>query len=125
MRVCVLSVVVMVLVCAVCLPHHTAEAQGWEALLPILVDKIGGLFRNDRIELLGYDCKLTVNPKIKRFQLYYKGRFWCPGWTNIRGEAETRSNSGVAGRTITDFVTKAHNSGLISEQDAQQWIDSH
>ncbi|XP_037780091.1 anti-lipopolysaccharide factor-like isoform X1 [Penaeus monodon] len=82
------------------------------------------LWRNEKTELLGHECKFTVKPYLKRFQVYYKGRMWCPGWTAIRGEASTRSQSGVAGKTAKDFVRKAFQKGLISQQEANQWLSS-
>ncbi|XP_068202546.1 anti-lipopolysaccharide factor-like [Palaemon carinicauda] len=102
----------------------TCEAQAWQAVAAAVAEKIAGLWVNDEMELLGHTCNYRVDPKIKRFQLYFKGRMWCPGWTPIRGEAETRSRSGVVGKTTQDFVTKAFKSGLISEDEARVWLNS-
>lgn len=38
--------------------------------------------------------------------------------------AMTRSRSGVVGKTTQDFVRKAFSSGLISEQEAQNWLSA-
>ncbi|XP_042857183.1 anti-lipopolysaccharide factor-like [Penaeus japonicus] len=123
MRVSVLTSVALA-VTLVALQTPQCQAQGWEAVAAALVSKIVGFWRDEKTELLGHECNFTVKPYIKKFQLYYKGRMWCPGWTPIRGEASTRSQSGVAGKTARDFVEKAFKKGLISEQEAQQWLDS-
>nr|AEP84102.1 anti-lipopolysaccharide factor [Macrobrachium rosenbergii] len=123
MRVSVLASLVLA-VSLVALFAPQCQAQGWEAVAAAVASKIVGLWRNEKTELLGHECKFTVKPYIKRFQLNYKGRMWCPGWTAIRGEASTRSHSGVAGRTAQDFVRKAFQKGLISQQEANQWLNS-
>nr|ASR74829.1 antilipopolysaccharide factor B1 [Penaeus japonicus] len=114
------SLVAVVALVALFAPQ--CQAQGWEAVAAAVASKVVGLWRNEKTELLGHECNFTVKPYIKKFQLYYKGRMWCPGWTPIRGEASTRSQSGVAGRTARDFVEKAFRGGLISEKEANQWL---
>ncbi|XP_027206930.2 anti-lipopolysaccharide factor [Penaeus vannamei] len=122
MRVSVLtSLVVAVFLVALFAPE--CQAQGWQAVAAAVASKIVGLWRNEETELLGHKCRFTVKPYIKRLQLNYKGKMWCPGWTTIKGEARTRSHSGVAGRTARDFVEKAFRDGLISEQDAKRWLN--
>ncbi|XP_071532931.1 anti-lipopolysaccharide factor-like [Panulirus ornatus] len=115
------SLVVVVLMVAPYAPQ--CEAQVWESLAAAAAEKIVGLWKQGEVELLGHYCSYSVTPKIKRWQLYYKGRLWCPGWTHIRGEAETRSHSGVAGRTTKDFVEKAFKAGLITEEETRAWLN--
>nr|AGH32549.1 anti-lipopolysaccharide factor-B1 [Penaeus stylirostris] len=123
MRVSVLtSLVAVAFLVALFAPE--CQAQGWQAVAAAVASKIVGLWRNEETELLGHKCRFTVKPYIKRIQLHYKGKMWCPGWTPITGEARTRSHSGVAGRTARDFVEKAFRKGLISEQDAKRWLSS-
>nr|AME17862.1 ALFC2 [Penaeus japonicus]AOF79108.1 anti lipopolysaccharide factor [Penaeus japonicus]AOG75600.1 ALF7 [Procambarus clarkii]QPI70510.1 Alf6 [Penaeus japonicus] len=121
MRVSLLSMILVVAVAASFAPQ--CHAQGWEALVPAIAEKLTGLWQTGELELLGHYCNFSVTPKFKRWQLYFRGRMWCPGWTPIRGEAETRSRSGVVGRTTQDFVRKAFRSGLISESEAQAWLN--
>ncbi|KAK7065227.1 hypothetical protein SK128_021551 [Halocaridina rubra] len=109
-----------------------AESQGLgdiaslsgEGLISALTSQLVGLWQSNDFELLGHYCSYTVRPKIRRFQLYFTGRMWCPGWTPIRGEAQTRSRSGVLNDTISDFVRKALSSGLITEQEGNDWLNS-
>ncbi|KAK8398847.1 hypothetical protein O3P69_004145 [Scylla paramamosain] len=117
-----LSVVVVVVAAAVLVPQ--CYAQDWESLLVSVGKKIIGLWRNEETEFLGRKCQLTVKPKIKNLQLYHEGRMWCPGWTPIVGEALTRSFSGVAGKTVQDFVRKAHDKNLITEEEAKVWLEA-
>ncbi|XP_045616950.1 anti-lipopolysaccharide factor [Procambarus clarkii] len=123
MRIHVVVSVVLVALAVSCLVPGT-HAQGWEAVAAAVAQKLVGLFRNEEVELLGRICKLTVKPYIKRFQLYHKGTMSCPGWTHIKGEGDTRSASGVANKTIQDFVRKAFASGVIQEEEAQHWLKS-
>nr|ULR16439.1 anti-lipopolysaccharide factor 4 isoform 2 [Macrobrachium nipponense] len=69
----------------------TCEAQGWEVVAAAVAEKIAGLWVDDHMTFLGHTCQYSVNPKIKKLQLYFKGRMWCPGWTSIRGEAGQES----------------------------------
>ncbi|ROT72950.1 anti-lipopolysaccharide factor isoform 6 [Penaeus vannamei] len=122
MRVSVLSMALVVALAASLAPQ--CQASGWEALVPAIANKLTGLWESGELELLGHYCNFSVTPKFKRWQLYFRGRMWCPGWTAIRGQAETRSRSGVVGRTTQDFVRKAFSAGLITESEAQVWLNS-
>ena len=118
----VFSVVMVGVMTSSLLP--TCEAQGWEVVAAAVAEKIAGLWVDDQMVFLGHTCQYSVNPKIKRFELYFKGRMWCPGWTTIRGEAETRSRSGVVTKTTQDFVRKAFQSGIVTEEQARVWLNS-
>ncbi|KAK7078899.1 hypothetical protein SK128_002989 [Halocaridina rubra] len=101
----------------------TCEAQAWKDLAKAVADKLTSLWDTDDLEFLGHECNYSVRPKIRRFQLYFQGRMWCPGWTPIRGEALTRSRSGVVGKTTANFAQKAFESGLITEEEARAWLE--
>ncbi|XP_071532929.1 anti-lipopolysaccharide factor-like [Panulirus ornatus] len=116
------SLVVVVLMVAPYAPQ--CEAQGWEALVGAVAQKLIELWHHGEVELLGHYCSYSVQPKFRKWQLYYKGRMWCPGWTQIRGEALTRSRSGVAGKTARDFVEKAFRAGLITEEETRAWLNN-
>ncbi|KAK7086980.1 hypothetical protein SK128_006490 [Halocaridina rubra] len=116
----VVSVVLIGVMLAPLVP--TTEAQGWEALAIAIGKKLTTLWNSGNLTILGHKCTYSVRPTINRFQLYFKGKMWCPGWTAIRGEARTRSRSGVLGKTATDFARKAFNAGLITEQHAKEWL---
>nr|AYP74899.1 anti-lipopolysaccharide factor [Neocaridina davidi] len=118
----IVSVILMGLIVAPLVP--TCEAQGWEALAIAVGEKLVGLWNLGNLEFMGRSCEYSVKPTIRRFELYFKGRMWCPGWTPIRGEAMTRSRSGVVGLTTRDFARKAFESGLITEEQAQTWLNS-
>ncbi|KAK7065228.1 hypothetical protein SK128_021552 [Halocaridina rubra] len=122
MRVALVSVLLVVVFLAPMVPK--SEAQVWEALAVAVGEKLVGLWKSGHLEFLDHSCSYSVRPTVRRFQLYYKGRMWCPGWTPIRGEALTRSRSGVVGRTTTDFARKAFQSGLITEDQARAWLNS-
>ncbi|XP_042869033.1 anti-lipopolysaccharide factor-like [Penaeus japonicus] len=120
MRVSVTSMILVVVAAAAFAPK--CHAQGWEALVPAIAEKLTGLWENGELELLGHYCNFYVEPKFRNWQLRFKGRMWCPGWTIIKGEADTRSRSGVVGKTIQDFVKKAFSQGLITEEEARAWL---
>ncbi|KAK8720568.1 hypothetical protein OTU49_013242 [Cherax quadricarinatus] len=116
------SVVVLSLIVAPLVPQ--SNAQLWEAIAGAVSNKVISLWDQGEVELMGHYCNYRVVPKFRRWQLYFNGRMWCPGWTTIRGEATTRSRSGVIGDTTRDFVRKAFEAGIITEQSAQQWLNS-
>nr|ABY20736.1 anti-lipopolysaccharide factor [Macrobrachium olfersii] len=118
----VFSVVMVGIMTSSLLP--TCEAQGWEAVAAAVAEKIAGLWVNDHMVFLGHTCQYSVTPRIKKLELWFKGRMWCPGWTAIRGEADTRSRSGVVTKTTQDFVRKAFESGIVTEAQAKAWLNS-
>ncbi|KAG7173665.1 anti-lipopolysaccharide factor-like [Homarus americanus] len=124
MRQCVLLVSVLVVGVLLAPFAPQCHAQGWETLVAGVSSQLVSLWHQGELELMGHYCNFQVKPKIRRWQLYFVGSMWCPGWTNIRGSAQTRSRSGVVGKTTTDFVRKAFRAGLITQQDAQEWLDN-
>nr|ALF02817.1 anti-lipopolysaccharide factor 2 [Macrobrachium nipponense] len=108
-----------------------AEAQGvsdlvggltGSGLVEALTSKIVGLWRSGDIVFLDHVCSFQVKPKLRKFQLYFEGKFWCPGWTSIKGEALTRSNSSVVNKAVADFLQKALANGLTTEDEARAWL---
>nr|XP_045617680.1 anti-lipopolysaccharide factor-like [Procambarus clarkii]AOG75604.1 ALF11 [Procambarus clarkii] len=102
------------------------ECHGQEilqSLLGAVTQQLVGLWKNGEVELLGHYCQYSVSPKFKSFELYFRGRMTCPGWTPIRGEAESRSSTGILAATTADFVNKAFQAGLITEDDAKRWLN--
>ncbi|XP_071525286.1 anti-lipopolysaccharide factor-like [Panulirus ornatus] len=122
MRQCVLMSVVFM---AGALVIFAPQCQGFslDSLLPVLTDQISGLWRDGEMELLGHYCNYAVKPTIIKFELYFQGSVWCPGWTKIRGEALTRSKTGVVGKTTSDFVKKIYEAGLVTEEEAREWVN--
>nr|XP_053638167.1 anti-lipopolysaccharide factor-like [Cherax quadricarinatus] len=114
------SVVAVSLLVAPLVPQSNAQIT--EALVTALAGKVAGLWDNGQLELLGNYCNYNVRPTIKKFQLYFNGSMYCPGWTTIRGEASTRSRSGVVGETTKDFIRKAMAAGLITQQQATDFL---
>nr|AOG75601.1 ALF8 [Procambarus clarkii] len=117
----VVSLVVVGLLAASFAPQ--SHAQVLEGLAAAVTGKLAGLWRNGEVELLGHYCQYSVSPKFKSFELYFRGRMTCPGWTPIRGEAESRSSTGILAATTADFVNKAFQAGLITEDDAKRWLN--
>ncbi|XP_066990214.1 anti-lipopolysaccharide factor-like [Macrobrachium rosenbergii] len=91
-------------------------------LVEALTSRIVGLWRTGDIVFLDHVCSFQVKPKLRKLQLYFDGTFWCPGWTPIKGEALTRSNSSVVNKAVQDFLQKALASGLITESEARAWL---
>ncbi|XP_071538641.1 anti-lipopolysaccharide factor-like [Panulirus ornatus] len=99
------------------------EAQYWEKLLPGLVEKLGNiLFENTEFELLGHYCTFVMHPFFKKLELRYKGEVWCTGWTDIRGTADSSSRSGIANKTIRDFLSKAAARGVVTEAEVNEYL---
>uniref|UniRef100_W6MEN5 Anti-LPS-factor-like-1 protein n=1 Tax=Pagurus bernhardus TaxID=174397 RepID=W6MEN5_PAGBR len=118
------QVLVSLLVVALVLAPLTppVQAQGWQSLVPALAGKIIGLWRGGNLNILGHQCSYRVRPKIIRWRLWYKGTLACPGWTSITGSDKARNPNHVVTYTVTDFVKKAFEAGLIKESDAQRWL---
>ena len=98
------------------------------------------LWTEDHMEFLGHRCMYSTSPTIRRWQLHYKTKVMCPGWTSIIGHclfphvvppftttlgafflmvdecnlhfpAKTKSPSGSLEHATRDFVSKALKSG--------------
>ncbi|XP_047474308.1 anti-lipopolysaccharide factor-like [Penaeus chinensis] len=120
MGVCVLTMALTVAL-AVALPSQCSAAD-WGAFMPSIATRLTGLWETGELELLGHYCVYSVKPTFQRWQLYFIGSMWCPGWTPIRGVAETRSRSGVVGKMTQDFVGKALKADLLSDEEAEAWL---
>ncbi|XP_042886035.1 anti-lipopolysaccharide factor-like isoform X2 [Penaeus japonicus] len=99
------------------------QAQGLkDFLLPVISQQIAGLWRTGTVDLLDHLCTYNVKPDLQRFELYFIGTVTCPSWTVIKGESETRSQSGVVNDAVKDFVKKALKAGLVTEEEAKPYI---
>ncbi|XP_068205582.1 anti-lipopolysaccharide factor-like [Palaemon carinicauda] len=91
-------------------------------LVEAVTKKLVGLWRTGDIVLMDRVCSYQVKPTIRKFELYFKGTFWCPGWTPIRGQSLTRSNSNAVNDAVRDFVQQAMAKGVITEEAAREWL---
>ncbi|XP_064097380.1 anti-lipopolysaccharide factor-like [Macrobrachium nipponense] len=96
-----------------------------DELVQSLTSQLVGLWETGDLEFLDHVCSFQVRPKFKRWQLYFSGTMWCPGWTPIRGTSETRSRTSVVNEAVADFVQKALSSGLVTEEEARNWLNHH
>ncbi|CAL4069472.1 unnamed protein product [Meganyctiphanes norvegica] len=113
------ALVVLVVLATAVAPN---AAQDWGDLSTALVTQISGLWQNGEMEFMGHNCYFSVRPKVKRWQLYFRGKMWCPGWAPFTGQSETRSRSGVTNKAVNDFVQKAIGSNLITQDQARLWL---
>ncbi|ROT65196.1 anti-lipopolysaccharide factor [Penaeus vannamei] len=119
MRVLVSSVVALALIALV----PRSQGQGVQDLIPSLVQRIVGLWHSDEVEFMGHSCRYSQRPSFYRWELYFNGRMWCPGWAPFTGRSRTRSPSGAVEHATRDFVQKALQSNLITEDDARIWLE--
>ncbi|XP_037782682.1 anti-lipopolysaccharide factor-like [Penaeus monodon] len=113
---------VVALVAAVALFATPCQGQIWETLVPLITQQVVGLWKNGEREFFGHQCTYSVTPKIKSLELHFKGRMSCPSLSSVRGEALTRSRSGVEGKTVEDYVRKVLAQGVITEEEAKAWL---
>ncbi|XP_063615157.1 anti-lipopolysaccharide factor-like [Penaeus indicus] len=113
---------VVTVVAAVALFATPCQGQLWETLVPLITKQVVGLWKNGEREFFGHQCTYSVTPKVKSFELYFKGRMTCPTLSSMRGEALTRSRSGVEAKTVEDYVKKVLAQGVITEEEAKAWI---
>ncbi|XP_069982870.1 anti-lipopolysaccharide factor-like isoform X2 [Penaeus vannamei] len=114
---------VVALVAAVGLLATPCQGQVWETLIPLITQQVVGLWKTGEREMFGHECTYFVTPKVKSFELYFKGRMTCPTLSNVRGEALTRSRSGVEAKTVEDYVRKVVEKGVITEEEAKAWLN--
>ncbi|XP_076067773.1 anti-lipopolysaccharide factor-like isoform X2 [Oratosquilla oratoria] len=81
------------------------------------------LWRSESMELLGHDCTLTITPNQKGIGLRYRGKVQCQGWATFTGRSPlVDSSAGATELATRDFVRKALDAGLITEEDAKIWL---
>ncbi|XP_063612719.1 anti-lipopolysaccharide factor-like [Penaeus indicus] len=81
------------------------------------------LIRNGEIELLGHYCSYSTRPYFLRWQLKFKTKVWCPGWTLVYGTVRNSASvSNSLQDAIVNFVQKAYQEGVISEEEAKPWL---
>lgn len=121
MKTSFLSLMAVAAVAVVIIPQPTEGI--WRELVPVLREQIKSLWQTNDLQFLGSSCTYRQKPRIRRFQLYFNGEFKCNNFPGITGKNRTRSRSSVMNNTIEDFLNKLKNSGRISEQEAQIWLD--
>nr|AFA42357.1 anti-lipopolysaccharide factor isoform 7 [Portunus trituberculatus] len=97
------------------------EAQ-YEALTAAILTKLSKMWHSDTLNFLGHTCHVSRTPTVKRFKLYWKGKFWCPGWAPFSGTSRTKSRSGSARGATKSFVGQALQRRLIAQQEADLWL---
>ncbi|KAK8398849.1 hypothetical protein O3P69_004147 [Scylla paramamosain] len=78
------------------------EAQ-YETLIASVLGKLTGLWHNNSVDFMGHTCHFRRRPKGQEIQA---------------GRSRTKSRSGSSREAIKDFVRKALQNGLITQQDA-------
>ncbi|MPC81844.1 Anti-lipopolysaccharide factor [Portunus trituberculatus] len=81
------------------------------------------LLEDGTTEILDHVCNFRVMPRLRSWELYFRGDVWCPGWTVIKGESLTRSRTRVVNKAVADFAQKALAQGLITQEDAQPLLE--
>ncbi|XP_076058515.1 uncharacterized protein LOC143035529 [Oratosquilla oratoria] len=81
------------------------------------------LWRNGQLEFLGHQCEYSVRPKFISWELYFYGHMSCPSLGGLSVTHRTRSRSKVVERTMEAFVKDAVRKKLITESQAQRWIN--
>ncbi|CAG0898607.1 unnamed protein product [Darwinula stevensoni] len=94
----------------------------WEEFIGQVATKVMGLWKDEQVEFLGHRCDYSMSPGFYRWQLYYKTKVMCPGWTTIIGRAKTKSPSGSLEHATKDFVNKALKAGLVTEEQVKEFI---
>ncbi|CAL4216071.1 unnamed protein product, partial [Meganyctiphanes norvegica] len=80
----------LVLGLVVALAVRPSTAQDWGDLPTALVSQITGLWQNGEMELMGHYCYFSVSPSFCRWELYFNGSMWCPGWAPFNGEEASK-----------------------------------
>ncbi|CAG0893657.1 unnamed protein product [Darwinula stevensoni] len=101
-----------------------SATAGWEELIGPAVEKLMGLWKNEKMEFLGHQCNFSTSPSFYRWELYHNTKVICPGWTNIEGYAKTKSPTGSLKHATTDFVNKALQSGLVTEDQVKEFLQA-
>lgn len=125
MRVSGVAMVAVVLVMAMVPGPAPCHAQWTDIILPEITKQVTSLWQNNEVQFMGSTCYYTQKPRFRRWKLIYDGDFSCPTWTNIKGSVETQSRSSVRIRTIEDFLNKAKDNGLVTEEEARIWLEGY
>ncbi|XP_050727501.1 anti-lipopolysaccharide factor-like [Eriocheir sinensis] len=117
-----LSLLLLVVAVAVFTPNIRQCEAGW-------LDRIIGVAVETTVDFGTYNildkpCNYRVTPRIIKFEAYFVGRVWCPGWTSIQGESLTRSRSRVVNKAVEDFAKKAVAAGLMTQEEANPLLNA-
>ncbi|XP_050727500.1 anti-lipopolysaccharide factor-like [Eriocheir sinensis] len=75
-------------------------------------------------DIAGNPCNYRLSPRLIKFELYFVGLVWCPGWTTIQGESLTRSRTRVVNKAVEDFAKKAVAAGIMTQEDADPLLNA-
>ncbi|KAB7507044.1 Anti-lipopolysaccharide factor [Armadillidium nasatum] len=87
-----------------------------------LLGKISTLWSSGEVDFVGVSCKFSSHPIFENWKLYFRGKFWCPGFAPFSGRSQTRSASGAVNVATKDFVKKALKNNLLEEEDVKIWL---
>ncbi|XP_050727498.1 anti-lipopolysaccharide factor-like [Eriocheir sinensis] len=117
-----LSLFLLVVAVAVFTPNIPQCEAGWlDRIIGTAVDSVAEFGTTNIVDQI---CNTRVMPTIKKFELYFRGRVWCPGWTTIQGESLTRSRTRVVNKAVEDFARKAVAAGLMTQEDANPLLNA-
>nr|ABQ12866.1 anti-lipopolysaccharide factor [Pacifastacus leniusculus] len=102
--------------------QQPCQAQVPPEVVSLIISKLVNLWSDGQVEFMGHTCNYSYSPTISKFQLYYKGKMWCPGWAPFSGNSKTKSRAGSIEHATRDFVTKAIDQKLITAEQASAWI---
>ncbi|XP_045608931.1 anti-lipopolysaccharide factor isoform X2 [Procambarus clarkii] len=102
--------------------QQPCQAQVSPELINLIINKLGGLWKDGEVEFMGRACNYSYSPKISGWRLYYKGKMWCPGWAPFSGDSQTKSRAGAIEHATRDFVRKAIENKLITAEEAAAWL---
>ncbi|XP_076048690.1 anti-lipopolysaccharide factor-like [Oratosquilla oratoria] len=88
---------------------------------PFLTSQVQSLFKSGDIEFLGHYCFYEVIPSFYRWELYYKASVTCPGLSNIRGKAKTRSKTGVINDAVDNYIEQALARNILTQEDVREY----
>ncbi|KAK4327154.1 hypothetical protein Pmani_002383 [Petrolisthes manimaculis] len=103
---------------------NQAQPINFSELLSGTLDTVSKeLFKHGEIILFDHYCTLSRRPFIKSWELHYRTKIHCPGWTPIIGKGTSDWNPARSELDATrDYVRQALQQGFITQEQADPWI---
>ncbi|XP_076067774.1 anti-lipopolysaccharide factor-like [Oratosquilla oratoria] len=113
----------MLVLLILALGARTTDAGFIDDLFVTLVGEVSEhLWKRGKMNLFDRECNYLTRPLVRKFELRYEGRVWCPGWVPFDGKSRPRANPDHAHQeAVEKFIQQVEEEKLVDPADIDYW----
>lgn len=111
--------------CIACKDPSKFRPLHWDSIIYMILDRVTHRMHvGNEFELLNHQCAYHTRPLLMNWSMHILAKVWCPGWVNLSGTAITDRIPKSIEFATRDFVMKALQAGVVSQEDARPWLSN-